>query len=55
MYLRQNTVFIMLFWLVLCMTGALGSIANVAHTVGLVVGIILGVAPYWRQELRRWT
>ena len=55
MYLRQNTVVIMLLWLAFCMTGMVGPVANVAHAVGLAVGVIFGVAPHWREELRRWT
>ncbi|MBX6316455.1 MAG: rhomboid family intramembrane serine protease [Isosphaeraceae bacterium] len=54
MYLRPDTVIVMLFWLFFCMTGLLGPIANVAHAVGLVVGVAWGFAPHWRQELRRW-
>jgi GlpG protein len=54
MYLRPNTVLFMLGWFVYCWFGFM-PVANVAHTVGLVVGVVVGVAPYWRQELRRWT
>jgi GlpG protein len=43
MILHPNTISTMLIWLVLCMTGLLGPIANAAHVVGLVVGIIFGV------------
>jgi GlpG protein len=43
MFVHPNTVTIMLFWLVLCMTGQLGPIANAAHVVGLVTGVVLGV------------
>jgi GlpG protein len=43
MIVHPNTVTIMLFWLVLCMTGYIGPIANAAHVVGLVVGVVLGV------------
>ncbi len=43
MILHPNTVLIMLGWLVLCMTGRLGPIANAAHVMGLVVGVVLGV------------
>ncbi len=43
MGVHPNTVNIMLLWLVLCMTGVLGSIANGAHVVGLVVGIVFGL------------
>jgi len=40
---HPNTVSIMLFWLVLCMTGYVGHIANAAHVAGLVVGVVFGV------------
>jgi GlpG protein len=41
-----NTVFWMIGWLFLCMTGAIGSIANTAHVAGLLLGMLIGVAPY---------
>lgn len=41
----RNTV-IMLGWLVLCFTGALGPIANAAHLGGLAVGMALGWMKY---------
>jgi GlpG protein len=44
MILDPRTVQSMLFWLVLCFTGALGPIANAAHVVGLVAGVTLGIA-----------
>ncbi len=44
MILHPNNISIMLFWLVLCMTGALGPIANAAHVVGLIAGVVLGLA-----------
>ncbi|MGC8640422.1 MAG: rhomboid family intramembrane serine protease [Isosphaeraceae bacterium] len=43
MILHPNTITLMLLWLVLCMTGWLGPIANAAHVVGLVVGVIFGL------------
>jgi GlpG protein len=43
MILHPNTITTMLLWLVLCMTGLVGPIANAAHVVGLVVGIAFGV------------
>jgi GlpG protein len=43
MILHPNTVSIMLLWLVLCMTGVIGPIANAAHFMGLVVGVAFGV------------
>ena len=44
MILHPNTITTMLFWLVLCMTGLLGPIANAAHVVGLLVGVAFGVS-----------
>jgi len=44
MILHPSTINIMLFWLVLCMTGVMGPIANAAHVVGLVAGVLLGLA-----------
>jgi GlpG protein len=41
--IHPNNVNIMLGWLVLCMTGVLGPIANAAHFVGMAVGVALGV------------
>ena len=46
MILPPNTVAMMLIWLVLCMTGVLGPIANAAHVVGLVVGVVFGLLRY---------
>jgi GlpG protein len=40
-----NTI-ILLGWLVLCMTGALGPVANMAHLSGLGVGMALGMMKY---------
>jgi len=38
---QQSVVYFML-WLVLCMTGAFGPIANGAHVGGLVLGVLIG-------------
>jgi GlpG protein len=43
MIIHPNNVNIMLGWLVLCMIGVLGPIANAAHFVGMAVGVALGV------------
>ena len=43
MILHPNTITTMLLWLVLCMTGWVGPIANAAHVVGLLVGVAFGV------------
>jgi GlpG protein len=44
MILHPITVQSMLFWLVICMTGAVGDIANAAHVVGIVAGMLFGLA-----------
>ncbi len=43
--LSQMTVIILMGWLVLCMTGKMGNVANVAHVVGLVAGAAFGYLP----------
>lgn len=40
--LEPQTVTLMIVWFFLCMTGLVGNIANMAHGVGLVVGIAWG-------------
>jgi GlpG protein len=44
-----NLVIIMVGWFFLCLTGLVGSIANVAHAAGLLVGMGIALAPVaWR-------
>ena len=50
---RQETAGMMLVWLVLCMTGLLGNIANTAHVVGLIVGVGVAYAPHALRRARR--
>ncbi|MFW6170938.1 MAG: rhomboid family intramembrane serine protease [Planctomycetota bacterium] len=45
LYVSQVTVLILMGWLFLCMTPAIGNVANVAHLVGLVVGGAFGYLP----------
>jgi GlpG protein len=46
----QSTVIILIAWLFICMTGLVGNVANVAHLVGLVVGMTLGYLPtLWKR------
>jgi len=45
LFIDSRNVNFMLLWFVLCTTGAVGPIANGAHGVGLVVGILLGLSP----------
>ena len=51
--LNENTVFIMLAWLILCMTPFIKNIANTAHVVGLLTGLAIGYAPIAMKRLRR--
>jgi GlpG protein len=51
--LAPQTITVMLVWLVLCMTGVLGPVANVAHVVGLIGGVTFGYVPYAVSRLRR--
>jgi GlpG protein len=44
MILHPSTVQIMLMWLLLCMAGFIGNIANAAHVAGLIAGVVLGLA-----------
>lgn len=49
---RMNTV-LMIGWFFLCLTGAVGNIANWAHAGGLVIGIAWGAAKVGRLRLGR--
>ncbi len=40
----QQTVQLMLMWMLLCFTGMLGPIANGAHLGGLIIGALLGIS-----------
>lgn len=41
--LDQNIAIMMFIWFIICWLGLVGNIANMAHTIGLVAGIILGL------------
>ncbi len=43
LFLNKSTVTMMLVWLVLCFTGLLGPIANLAHLFGLLIGMAAGL------------
>ena len=49
-FMPQNLVFFMIAFFFLCTTGMVGQIANTAHGVGLVMGMMMGYAPtLWRN------
>ncbi len=51
--LDQNTTVMMLIWFIVCWLGLVGNIANMAHTIGLVCGAILGLfysPQFWRKR-----
>ena len=50
--LNQSITMMMLIWFVVCWMGLVGNIANMAHTIGLVCGVILGLF-YSPQLLRK--
>jgi GlpG protein len=43
--LSSSTVWMMLAWYFLCLFGVIPHVANSAHTVGLLVGVLWGAAP----------
>jgi len=43
LWLDKNTTIMMLIWFALCWSGLVGNIANMAHTIGLISGAILGL------------
>lgn len=43
LHLNQQTVLLMLGWLVFCMTGMMGHVGNMAHAMGLLIGVIAGI------------
>jgi GlpG protein len=52
LYMDPRNTIIMIAWLFLCMTGAVGHIANAAHVAGLIVGVVIGYAPIAWRKLR---
>ncbi len=53
--LHKTTVVMMIGWYFLCLSGLVGHIANMAHTVGLVVGIAWGylTSGHFKRQLRK--
>lgn len=54
LYVSATSVYLMLGWLVLCGSGAVGHVANSAHIMGLAVGLVLGsVRMVWHRMSAR--
>jgi len=53
LFLERQVVFMVMIWLVLCMTGSLGSIGNSAHVSGLLAGMLIGLSNWFWRKLRR--
>lgn len=53
MVMATNNALFMGIWFAVCLTGAVGPIANVAHGVGLVLGVAFGGVGVWLHERRR--
>jgi GlpG protein len=51
MGVRRGVVTWMLVWLVACMTGTFGDIANAAHVAGLLFGVLIGILPHLLPRL----
>lgn len=49
--LNQNIAVMMLIWFIICWLGLVGNIANMAHTIGLASGAILGL--FYSPQLLR--
>jgi GlpG protein len=51
LFVHPTNVFVMVGWFFLCMTPAVPRVANAAHAVGLVMGLIIGLAPtLWKRS-----
>ncbi|MCG8586149.1 MAG: rhomboid family intramembrane serine protease [Pirellulales bacterium] len=53
MNLQPTTIFIMMFFFVICLTGMMGPIANVAHAAGLGGGAVLALVSTFVNEVPR--
>ncbi|MBT3194841.1 MAG: rhomboid family intramembrane serine protease [Verrucomicrobia bacterium] len=53
LFVHSQTVIFMTAWFFLCLFGAMGPIANGAHGVGLVAGLVWGYASAYRVNMRK--
>ena len=49
----EQTSLILIAWLILCMTGLMGPIANAAHVAGVIVGAATAYLPYGYKRVKR--
>lgn len=49
----QQTIMLMLAWMVICMAGLIGNVGNAAHLIGLITGMVLAHAPKSWRKLRQ--
>jgi GlpG protein len=52
-FIDNQTVTLMIVWFLVCLTGLVGPIANVAHGVGLAMGVAIGYAPVLLRKIAR--
>jgi GlpG protein len=45
LHIDPGTVIWLIVWFLLCMTGLVGTIANMAHASGLITGMLIGYLP----------
>jgi GlpG protein len=45
-FIDEPTTWLMMIWFVLCTTGLIGPVANVAHAAGLMMGLMMGLPGY---------
>jgi GlpG protein len=52
--LPKRDIYLMVGWFLLCMTGLMGPIANLAHGMGLSLGMIFGLWPFKNSKKWKW-
>ncbi len=53
LYVHSQTMLLMCVWFFLCFSGAMGAVANAAHTAGLATGLAWGYLAAWRVNTIR--
>jgi GlpG protein len=53
LYVSSQTTMMMTLWFFLCLSGAMGAIANASHAGGLLSGVTWGWLAAWRVNTRR--